>query len=350
MMFKKSHFKIEPFSLRILLFVVATILIGGCSDRTEQEEFDLAVDKQTSQVTLHATQIPLSTILQRFEQDHQIKIVVPNFQDRKVSIAVDDEPLSSVIKQILAEGERYWIVTETDDLDIMGSTGEKVGKKYKASEELPKKDGATEFLILPDGRFKIAPDTVTSIVSQGDQRTKKKPDPDQVIVGKGPQDSGKPSIARPAGKYLRLRFRVKDEKFTLEKTIVLSGPYIPSEFIQGKYIFSVTSGGRVLAVGSFRDPLEIHSYSPDPNQPHKVVQSETATVDVDLPEIVLREEHIQKFQVQIFTLLAPPPSQELTPKSFQQFERFIERMDAFPNKDIYDKLKFHLEGASEEGQ
>lgn len=343
MMSTIPHFKIKPPFLGILLLAVVTILTGGCQKTTQQEGFRLAVDKQKSQVTLHASQIPLSTILKKFERDYQIIIVVPDFQDRKVSIAASDQPLNSVIKQILPEGKRYWIVAEKDVLDIKGSTEEKVGKKYRASKELPEKDVTKGSLISPDAGLKMEPDKVTLFVSQGEKGTKKKPNPDRMMVGKGPQDSGKQPVVAPAGRYLRLRLRVKDGEFTLEKIMIMQGTYIPPEYIQGKYLFSATSNSQVLAVGSFRDPLEIHSYFPDPKQPHEPLRLETATVDLDLPEIVLRKENINKFQIGIYTLSAPPTSPKLTPKTFREFEKLLQKTSVLPNQRIYEKLKTHLQ-------
>lgn len=113
-----TNLKVKSVFLGILIFVILPILIVGCPKKIEQEGFKLAVDKQKSQVTLHASQVPLSSILQRFEQDHQIKIVVPDFQDRKVSITTSDQPLKSVIGQLLSEGKRYWIVAANDFLDL----------------------------------------------------------------------------------------------------------------------------------------------------------------------------------------------------------------------------------------
>ena len=345
-----SNFKSKTVFLGILSFVVLTILTVGCSKQIEQREFTLVVDKQKSLVSLHASHVPLSNILQRFEQNHQIKIVVPDFQDRRVSLIASDQPLNSVIRRLLPEEKRYWIVMAKDLFDLKGSQGKKTGKKYSRREGLPEKGATKGPMISPDAKLKVTPDKVALFVSQGGSETKNIPDPSRMIVGTGTQDSGKPSVVVPAGRYLRLRFRLKDGKFTLEKTIILRGTYIPPESIHGKYIFSVYSGSQVLAVGSFRDPLEIHSHFPEPKQPHKTLRLDAAAVDLDLPEIVLKDEYIKKFHIGIYTFSGAPPSQKLTPKTFRKFEKILQKMDEVSNKNIYEKLKMHLERKSGEDQ
>ena len=344
--------KTKPIFLGIFIFVILPILTGGCQKKIEQEEFKLFVDKQNSQVTLHASQVPLSTILHKFEQDYQIKIVVPDFQDRSIDLVVEKKSLHHVLKQLLPKNQRYWIVAEKDDTHLKGSKGKKSGKKYGSRKNLPKKGDSKSAQLPSKTNLKVKPEKVTLFLAEGgrDRGTKGKPVSDRVISGKGLQDPGKKPEVAPTGRYLRLRFKLKDGKFTLEKTIVLRGTYHPPEFLRGKYIFSASYDNQVLAVGSFDDPLEVHTHFPEGDRPHEVLRAESATVDLDLPEIVLEKENVQKFQVEIFTLKEAPPLKKLNPKTFKQFEKYLRKIDVLPNQKIYEKLRIPLEGKLGERQ
>jgi hypothetical protein len=310
-----------------LLSIIA-VCAGTSCRHNRRDGVILEVDEKKGTVTLQAEDAPVSWLLSEFQTAHGIRIVVPEFVDRKISISVSEAPLTDVVEQLLSPGTRYWIVLEKGELPIPGAKKERKGERDTSVPDLPKKGDAGLPPIDPTAKKKILPEEVKMITSDGTRGTKPPP---EVREGAEPRAE---KVAReekpPTGHYALLRFRMSDEGITLESAQILPGTYIPDNEFQGNHVYAVNMGEEVVAVGSFRDPREMHAYFPDEGRPHEALRAKSGTFSVSAPAQAVSADALPTMKLKFYRLDGPVPTEELSLKTFPQLrsvlkEHHIER-------------------------
>jgi hypothetical protein len=317
---------------RVVVFLGALLLALSL---TAQPVTRVRIDPTSGNVTLNARNVPLSTILAGLAAEGT-EVIVPELADRPVTISVQNRPLAAVLRQILPAGTRYWIRGRQDDRAVAGSTGDKPGRVTQRPANLPKKDGnVTLPPIDPAGTRK--PPAEERLPRPRRVAGMKEPP----AIRDGDERPG-PKIARKTetqGRYVRIRLTMTKEKVLFEEGLVLESELIPDRRLLGTFVWALESQGQILAVGSFQDPLELHSYFPDPREPHAVLEAASGEFHISLPSSVLDGDRLAGSRLVIYRVLAEPPTQELTPETFPKFAGVLREQYTVSGAELYRALR-----------
>jgi hypothetical protein len=225
----------------------------------EQGEHWWKVGEDLSQVSLFASDAPLTAILRDLRMNRGVEVRLDRPTGARVTAQIESRPLDDVLARIVPEGVRYVVRWGEREVPAQpDGRGEKRGEPEARPGSAPTKDKTTP---LTDGEklvAKAAPDDPPRPAKpNGDL----KPDPGsvrEVPDGSGPK---KPLGRDITERSLRLRFSLTiDHAVTLQSAILLEGGMVRRKPIGGGYLFAVRVGGRTVDLGSFIDPLEEHRY------------------------------------------------------------------------------------------
>jgi len=318
---------------RAVAFLGVCLLTLSLSAQTATH---VRIDPVSGNVTVRARNVPLSSVLARLAAEGT-EVIVPELADRTVNISVENRPLRDVLAQILPAGTRYWIRGAKDDVIVPGSTGDKPGRRTERPTNLPKKDAnITLPPIQAEGGRKPPPDEKLP-------RPKREPGMKgpPTIRDVGDDDPPGRKIARKTetpGRYVRIRLTMTKEKILVNEVLLLESELIPDRRLLGNFVWALESQGQVLAVGSFQDPLELHSYFPDPKEPHAVLRAASGEFHVSLPSSVLDGDRLAASRLVIYRVLAEPPTQELTPETFSKSREVLREQYAVSGAELYRGL------------
>jgi len=288
-------------------------------------------------VTVQARNVPLSVVLARLAAEG-VEVVVPELPaDRPVTISLENRPVRDVLAQLLPSGTRYWIRGGKDDRTVSGSTGDKPGRRTERPANLPKKDARITLPPLnPDGGRK----------PPADERL---PKPKRVpgmkeppTIREGSDDRQGPKIPRrieEKGRYVRLRLTMTKERIRVDDALVLDGELVPERRLAGDFVWALETSAGVVAVGSFVDPLELHSFFPDPKEPHAVLRAESGDFHVSLPSSVLERGLLAGSRLVVYRVIGQPPTQELTPETFPKFREVLREQYTLGGDELYRRLE-----------
>jgi len=313
----------------------------ACKAKTDESQVNLGHKKTDSAITLDAKNIPLSKIISRLEKEYSVQVVIPDFEDRNISIFLQEQSLHDAIRALLPENKLFWIIAEKDLWSIDGNKGDKTGKKYRPESDKKKKNPVeTEPKLVGNkgARLKPAPDKITLSKITGGKGRKVAPQKSIAREAKGLKLKKKEKVTETADYYIRMRFRVENGKFTLEKTLQIPGQFIASNTLRGHYIYRLFDGDKTLATGSFRDPMEMHSYPPEPDMPHHVLYREVGFIDIDMPASIRQSKKLEDSTMEFYRITAEPTERVLSPETFNKFEKFIKKTDSLSGKTFYKQI------------
>lgn len=325
----------QPLALGALALVLSLL---PCVIRAAESEtaIQLQVDAG-GMITLRARDAPLTAILELLQERMAIRVLVPDVADRRVSIAVTSEPLNVVLQRLLPPGKAYFVVTEQEELALPGSTGDKKGRRAGLKANLPRKGGLGLPSPAPAAPRKGPTEAAEPPTRDGLRDAKLPP-----TVKETEERPGRkiPKAAEEAkGRYGRLRFRLSEEGIRLEEAQLLEGDYAPDETLLGDYLYAVEAQGRVLAVGSFQDPLVLHAHFPDPGKPHEVSRAKSGEFSLSLPGRALDRDVLLDARLVIYLLVGTPPTLELSPQTFPRFAKVIRQVHVLAGQEIVRSLK-----------
>jgi len=332
-----------------LLLVV--MLTAVCQQKPGGE---ISLYPKKSILTLNVENKLLSGVLAKLQEQEGIRIEVWDFKDKTVSIKKSG-PIMETLTHLLGKKTKFRIVVERGELVITANSGPKKGRKEIQKKDLPGKQPAEKEMaptaVKPVGNFKVRPDTVKLLESGGEKGTKapvgKLAD---VPIAKGPKmEPGKPVTPKDVTeRYARLRFRMEGDKVTLVHAVVLPGKYPAVKSTPDKFIYSVQVKDRVMAVGSFSDPLEQHTFFPEKDKPHEILRAKTGFFNVTLHEHLLTDEMLMNLKLSIFRVEEQPAAvRALSTESFQKYSGLLKPLLDVSGKEL--KTMFNTRAKGKKG-
>lgn len=321
-----------------LVLLSVGLSTSGSTARAQppQDRLRLEVNRTNGLVTLNAQNVPLSSILERLE-GAGIEVVAPEVEDRRVSVSLTNQPLPVVLARIFPPGTRYSIRGGREEIVIPGSSGDKPGRIAPRPTDKPRKGTTTPLPPLnPGGARKARPEVEEPEIKPPPEGSKAPPRLRELPTRTGPK---LPKHQRVDGRYARLRLTMTSGgPITLQDALVLESEYVPDVGLLGEYVYALESGGRLLAVGSFRDPLERHSFYKETDKPHGLLTGKSGDFHVSLPGSVLDPRVLGGARLVIYRLVGAPPSPDLTLETFPKFRDALRPVQAIEGQELARSL------------
>ena len=329
----------------VAILLMALLGTAGCKPPVYTTP-TMSVNPAEGTMSVNVTDMPLSRLFLQLQESEGIEVVVPDFQDRKVTLSVKNKPIDEVLRQLVARDSRYWVVSHRDDLVITGNTGEKKGGKDRFDPTQPKKsDPKREIRIdIPPGMRDIKPSSekLAALDKFVFDSTGGKGQPDATIdldSNKGPKkELG--TVERPKGRYLNLRFAMtSDGDISFESGHLIDGTYVPRPRLAGDFVYTVSFGDDVIGVGSFEDPMVMYAHFPDSNQTHEVLTAKTGyfNLNVNVDESML--DSLMNLNLEIFRVHVAPETQELNIKTLPQYRKVMKEVFRMRGEDIRSRIQ-----------
>lgn len=292
----------------------------------ESDRIAVTLDREAGTLSLHAERALISEIVRALERQEGFRVVVPELADRRITVEALDEPIGELFERLLPQGARFWFVDERGESVLPPHQGDKPGRKAQAPRnELPRKEDGSEpeaGASTAGDRLKPPPERALSTASSKGPDQKDAPRTHGPARGYADKASQEPSPA--AERHFRLRVRLTRDEATLERVLEVPGPYRRPGRLMGSQLWALEAGETVLAVGSFRDPFEVHSMFPD-DRPHTNQRSESATVDLSIEEEAFASQALAAVRIQFYQLTQDPPTLDLNLETFGRLREASER-------------------------
>lgn len=266
------------------LFSTLLVITPACRPRAtvpQPEPTYRVLLSEDGRLSVTATAVSASRILDQLRNDYGIVVEIPDFRDTTVTDRFVGLAVDSAIRRLVPGAHPHIVVVGRDRV-LAADTGDKRGRRTVRTVGLPRKDTVPVFRLDDSLGTKAKPDT-----------TLRRSRPSGVEVKGDPVDTAQPvrvESKRPSQppqdttRHLWLSLSITaDGRLSVEAARVLEGPRVVSPEPEGPYYYVVTVGARPVAVGSFTDPFEIRAYSPDPQAPHRVARADTGRIVVTAP-------------------------------------------------------------------
>jgi hypothetical protein len=143
----------------------------------------------------------------------------------------------------------------------------------------------------------------------------------------------------PAEKrYARLHYTMtKEGAIELQEAQVLESEYVADVGLLGDFVYALEGRkGAVLAVGSFPDPLIVHSHRPE--RPHQVLVAESGEFHVSLPGSVLKAGLLNSARLVFYRSNGSLPSSDLTLATMPSFREGLRKIYVVEGKELARQL------------
>ena len=324
--FPKSKLRLSS----VLLAASICVSNGWTAAEDQKEARSFMRVFEDGNASINVRDVSLASVLDQLLESHGINVVIPDFKDRPVTINANRVPVTTLIEKMIHPNERFWIVSERD-LVIPNRELSRTGLKPDGSLGKPRKGEPED--IQDSGERMSPPREIEHVVTRGDAGTMKSPV--QIIATTSelqPRDEILPST--PEQNYGRIRFLWEGDTITPISMTILPGNYVYQSGIKGEYVYVVRLEDEVVAVESFQDPRRLHSHYPKPNRPHVIIESKTGEFDASIPDLVLTTEAISRITVSVYKFVDQPPTRELSPETFSEFEKVLEKAYSISESQI----------------
>jgi hypothetical protein len=332
------------------LKIIGLILIFLMPVAYSKPSLELKVDRKKGVMSIKATNQPLSKILEMLNDQEGIKVEVAEFTERNVTASISKQPIARVLEQLLGGDARYSITSHRGDLIIPGLSGNKTGLQTKPNLTLPPKKSSKDRKLDAgpiSGDLKPQPDNVKLVESKTGNGTKASPietKPDSLNRSKIKSKE----LIPVQGRYARIRFKMENDSIRVESAEILPGAYINPISVPSDYVYSIVWDDTIIAVGSFIDPLEKHTYFPEEDRPHQELRAKTGYFSIDLPESLLVDNNLRNSRIEIFRFSGTSPTNILSPKTFPQFIKGLRSIKSIRGIEISGRLEDRTQSRGEE--
>ncbi len=223
--------------------------------------------------------------------------------------------------------------SERGDAPIPGKQGPKRGDMTPVPDA-PKKDGEDKLPPINEaGGSKPNPDDVKPVPpGQFD-----KPDPERLQVEPGQGAKQPRDLALPREPYIRAQFDIEKTKITLRMVQELPGPLVPTNAIDGEWLYVATVEQKPVAVGSFRDPLLAVALPFERGQGYLPLEQATGQFAISLPGELLQFEMLRAAVITIYRLDPTIPFD--TPLTVETVDGLVKRSEPIGRvfgSDLYE--------------
>lgn len=170
-----------------------------------------------------------------------------------------------------------------------------------------------------------------------------KPDlqPAKVAISTGEGDQ-KRDIAGPRGSHVIFVIEIGADGAKVSEALEVPGPAASSKYLKGTIVWRASASGRVIAVGSARDPREQHSLIPPEEQGEKYIAPEPAdrgSVRLSIPEKYLSREAVGRLKIEVFEISRSiPTDSEVNLESVRKILDGAKLIGAVSGQELYRAL------------
>jgi hypothetical protein len=306
--------------LPIISFLLSLLMLFSPSCRPVQLKIEL--NREGGTVSIDAKEQLISKILQQLEEQEGIRVQVVNLEDKPVTVSLKNVPFDSMLRQILPPDARYTLNPGAKELSFKGNTSDKrPGNALVKKEGVPKSAVSDTSSVRPKstavGHVKADPEKIVApdvkVVRGG------KPQVEESMKTQGTQ-AGKTEKANIRGlsphRYFRLQMRMEGDVIKIEKAQILAGDYVAIPSQNNDFVYALEMGGSVQQVGAFTDPLALHSYQPNPQDPHQNLRAKSGYFNLNFPERFADEKTIRSLILRIYR---PQPGVTVPLQNIDQF-------------------------------
>ncbi|PSR14361.1 MAG: hypothetical protein DA408_19035 [Bacteroidetes bacterium] len=311
----------------------------------------IKMDWNNQTISIAAQKQPLSSVLQRLERQEGITVSVVDFEEKEVTLNLENQPLDAALSQLLGPDKRYLLDVGERELAVKGLTTSKEGKKGTPAAGLQPKYAVSDTSLVraklqPERNAKMKVEDIRLTESDGERGTKKPAGqlairPDLEVV-----KTEKQRIApvQEEKKYTRLRFRMDGDVIKVEKAMVLPGELTVPPMELADYVYTVEMNGKIIELGSFQDPLEMHSHYPEPDKEHELLVAPTGYFVISLPGQLVSPDRLKSLTLEFFRVEG---SVAIPTLNISQFERLRNNLRSV-SRNILEREDFPIEDLTRE--
>ncbi|MBK8955285.1 MAG: hypothetical protein IPM34_06990 [Saprospiraceae bacterium] len=337
----------KPLTQFQLLFFASCLFVASNCKTSKDSGVTIKMDWGNQTISIDAQNQPLSKVLRQMEVQEEITVQIEDFEEKQVNLTIQNQPLEAALVHLIGTEKRYLLNVGKRELVIKGVEGSKEGRKPTS------KDGLNPKYQVKD----------TSQVRQGDIPTvnvKKKVEEIELAESDGRSGSKrtakeiatlKDSVFIKKDKrivqtqdgegYVRLRFRLEGDVIKVEKALILSGELTVPPVMVSDYIYTVEMDGKIIAIGSFQDPLEMHSYYPEPEKEHELLEAKIGHFDISIPGKLVNPKKLKSISMQFYKVEGAISTPTVEIKQFEEIQKSLKRVtriilssEDFPIEDL----------------
>ena len=275
-----------------LVVAFSLMLLTACATHTTAPQRAVTFDQGSQRFSVHANDMTRGELLDQLQQVAGIKVRPQPARNDRLTLNADNLDADELLARLLPANSHY--IARRGEREIASKTpvGQaKQGAVRETTKGLPTK-GEPHAEPAIAGPMKMAVDGRTIQPRQQRPGPMVKAAPETLLA----RQANEPKQSLPAripSESLRvtLEFQEGAAPRVLAVQAIEGGPPV-ERFVRGPFLYVVLdAGGQPLQYGSFQDPLEMHSYTPE--GPHSILRAKSGTAGISLDRTKLDSASLQ---------------------------------------------------------
>ena len=279
--------------MRALKILPVLLLLGLAGRPALAQRLATAYDSTSGTISIKATQMPLGEVVKRLQGAHHLDVFIdPATAAEPVSVDLTNVPVEDALRQVVPARSRFFF-RPTSTADVTSRVPTRFTPVVQTGRQVQKPAGSQQ--VAPDQIRALAeapnatrtPAIRVPISRVGEMQPVAAIRAVEGTVAQSPVATYGPvavPVQTPADdQHVRMTVRIAaDGSYQPISYQRVSGNLVEPQVAQGSYIYQAYEGDRLAFVGSFQNPLEQHSYSPD-NRQHLLLPAKEVFITVALP-------------------------------------------------------------------